>query len=172
MPSPLRGRLLAFAAEGDNSILILLFSYFLVYILLSGGKLLGCMQQNRLARDNCDFKLFVLKTLPDAPRCRGNQFVNGYLGLKDSGCCCKLTSDQRHLFSTGKTASQEKRWGETLSACKFLLSLCDCFWGAGGCWGHPCGGTNGDVELVPCTAAAPVPASRSCCPHNPGEKWH
>lgn len=39
-----------------------------------------------------------------------------------------------------------------------------------GCWGHPCGRTNGDVELVPCTSAAP--ASRSCCPQSPGEKWH
>lgn len=106
------------------SVLILLFSYFLVHILLSGGKLSGCVQQNRQC-GNRYFKPFVLKTLPDPPCCGGSQFADRYRGQKGSRCCRKLTSDRRHLFSTGRTDSQ-KCWSETSAqnAFEFLLSLC------------------------------------------------
>jgi len=73
---------------------------------------------------NCYFKPFVLKTLPDPPCCGGSQFADEDLGLEGSGCCCKLTSDRRSLFSTGRTDSQGKCWSETTAqrAFEFLLS--------------------------------------------------
>lgn len=99
--------------RGWYFVLILLFSYFLVHILLSRWKLSGCMQQNNWQCGNCYFKLFILKTLPVPSCCGGSQFADRYLGLKGRECCCKLTSDQRHLFMTGRTDSQEKCWSET-----------------------------------------------------------
>lgn len=124
MPSPLWGCLPAFAAEGDT---LYWYCYFLIslYIFYWVGE--SCWFVCSKIDWQCgsrSFKPFLLKTLPDPPCCGGNQFVDRYLGLKGSRCYCKLTSDQRHLFSMGRTHSQEKSWSETTaqSAFEFLLS--------------------------------------------------
>lgn len=82
------------------------------------------MQQNNWQCGNCYFKPFILKTLPAPSCCGGSQSADRYLGLKGRECCCKLTSDQRHLFMTGRTDSQEKCWSETTAqnAFEFFLS--------------------------------------------------
>lgn len=173
MPSPLWGCLPAFAAEGDT---LYWYCYFLIslYIFYWVGE--SCWFVCSKIDWQCGNRSFKPFSPEDPPRSSllWRQSICGRV----SGTKGQQMLLQINLWSkTPIQHGQNSFTGEVLERnhcpkCIRVSPVCPCnsFWGAGGCWGYPCQGTNGDAEPVPCTSAAPVPASRSCCPQSPREK--